>query len=129
MIENPRTGEQIEFNTSDPEVLVMHSRWTRPGHRAAAHVHPKVEERFEVIEGKAAFLVAGRRIDAVAGESVLVPPGVEHLVWNPTDEHVRLRIEMRPPLRWAEFTRRLFAGEPVQSLLNEFSAEIVVSGG
>jgi hypothetical protein len=85
-----------------------------------------MEERFEVIEGRAAFLVAGRHIDAVAGETVIVPPGVEHLAWNPTDEAVRLRIEMRPPLRWEQFTRRLFAGEPVQGLLSEFAPEIVL---
>jgi mannose-6-phosphate isomerase-like protein (cupin superfamily) len=128
MIENPRTGEQIEFDSSDPDVLVMHSRWTRPGHRAAAHVHPRMEERFEVIEGRAAFSVAGRRIDAAAGDAVIVPPSVEHLAWNPTDHVVRLRIEMRPPLRWEEFTRRLFAGESVQNLLSAFAPEIVLPG-
>jgi hypothetical protein len=34
MIENPRSGEQIEFDASDAGVLVMYVRWTRPGHRA-----------------------------------------------------------------------------------------------
>lgn len=129
MIENRRTGEQIEFDASDPEVLVMHSLWTRPGHRAVEHVHPRMEECFEVIAGRAAFLVDGRRIDAVAGETVIVPPGAAHVAWNPTEEAVRLRIEMRPPLRWEEFTRRLFAGEPVEQLLSEFAPEIVLPQG
>ena len=51
MIENPRTGEQIEFEIRTPELLVMHSVWTRPGHRAAEHLHPEIEERFEVNRG------------------------------------------------------------------------------
>ncbi len=126
MIENPRTGEQLEFDAHDPNVLVMSSWWTRPGHRAAEHVHPNMEERFTVIEGEAAFLVAGKRTDAAAGDTVIVPPGVPHLTWNPTSQPVRLRIEMRPALRWEEFTRRLFAGEPVQDLLSEFAPEIAL---
>lgn len=126
MIENPRTGEQIEFVTDDPAVLVMYSTWTRPGHRATEHVHPVMEERFEVLEGRASFLVDGQPRDAEAGDVVVVPPGVRHLAWNPTDGPVRLRLEMRPPLRWEEFTRRLFAGEDPIGLLTEFSAEVVL---
>jgi hypothetical protein len=41
---------------------------------------------------------------------------------------VRLKIEMRPGLRWAEFTRRLFAGDDPRQLLSEYSAEVVVPG-
>jgi mannose-6-phosphate isomerase-like protein (cupin superfamily) len=126
VIENPRTGEQIEFDASDPTVLVMHSTWSRPGHRAVEHLHPAMEERFEVLAGRASFLVDGRPRDAEAGEVVIVPAGVRHLAWNPTEGAVRLRLEMRPPLRWAEFTRRLFAGEDPGRLLAEFSDEIVL---
>lgn len=129
MIENRRTGEQIEFFADNPEVLVMVSRWTRPGHRAAEHVHPRMEERFTVIEGRAAFRIGGDVTEAGVGDAVVVPPGVLHLAWNPTSEPVRLRIEMRPPLRWQEFTTRLFAGEPVQDLLRVFAAEIALPSG
>ena len=127
MIENPRTGEQIEFVRDDPAVLVMYSTWTRPGHRAVEHVHPAMEERFEVLEGRASLLIDGQPREAGAGEVVVVPPGVRHQAWNPTQGPVRLRLEMRPPLRWEEFTRRLFAGEDPARLLTEFSAEVVLS--
>jgi hypothetical protein len=47
---------------------------------------------------------------------------------------VRLRIEMRPALRWEDFVRRLFAiaddpdaGRFVVDLLAEFSDEIALS--
>jgi hypothetical protein len=33
---------------------------------------------------------------------------------------------MRPALRWAEFTERLFRGDSPAELLREFSREIVV---
>lgn len=124
MIENARTGEQIEFEARDPERLVMLSTWTRPGQRAIEHVHPEMEERYEIIEGTAAFRIAGVETTATRGDHVVVPPGTPHLAWNPTDFPVRLRIEMRPPLRWAEFTERLFAGESPGPLLQEFRREI-----
>jgi quercetin dioxygenase-like cupin family protein len=129
VIENPRTGEQIEFVIESPELLAMDVRWTRPGHRAIEHLHPEMEERFEIREGRAAIRLGGEDgqvVDAGPGEVVVVAPGTIHLAWNPTDEPVRLRIEMRPALRWAEFTRRFFAGEDPVALLGEFSREVAL---
>src|SRR5439155_25223670 len=126
VIENRRTGEQIEFEVRTPELLVMRSTWMRPGQRAIAHVHPEMEERFEILAGRAAFRIDGTERIADAGQVVIVPPGTLHLAWNPTTDVVRLRISMRPALRWAEFTERLFAGEHVPALLAEFRREIVV---
>lgn len=59
MIENPRSGEQIEFLVRTPELLTMRSTWTRPGHRAVEHVHPEMEESYEVLRGRAAFRLGG----------------------------------------------------------------------
>jgi quercetin dioxygenase-like cupin family protein len=126
-IANPRTGEQIVFEVRTPELLVMRSTWTRPGRRAAAHVHPEMEERYDVLEGRAAFRIAGSERMAGAGESVIVPPATPHLAWNPTDEVVRLRITMRPALRWAEFVERLFAGGDAAALLRDYAREIVLA--
>jgi hypothetical protein len=54
----------------------------------------------------------------------VAPAGAPHLAWNPTDEPVRLRIEMRPALRWQELVERLFAGESPAALLREFPREL-----
>ena len=124
MIENPRTGEQVEFVSESPELLVMDVTWTRSGRRALAHVHPGMEERWEVLEGRAQFTIDGQTHHATAGEVVVAPAGTRHLAWNPTDEPVRLRIEMRPALRWREFTTRFFADEDPIALLDEFAAEV-----
>jgi mannose-6-phosphate isomerase-like protein (cupin superfamily) len=126
MIENPRTGEQVEIELHTPERLVMHSTWTRPGHRAVEHVHPEMEERFDILEGTAAFRIQGVERTASAGDVVVVPPGTPHVARNPPDVAVRLRITMTPALRWAEFTRRLFAGEDAAALLREFAREVVL---
>jgi quercetin dioxygenase-like cupin family protein len=124
MIENPRTGERIVFEVRTPELLVMRSTWTRPGRRAASHVHPVMEERYDVLAGEAAFRIDGVERVARAGETVVVSPGTPHLAWNPTDAAVELRITMRPALRWAEFVARLFAGGDPATLLRDYAAEI-----
>jgi quercetin dioxygenase-like cupin family protein len=125
-IENPLTGERIVFVSETHELLVMESEWTRPGNRSAPHVHPGMEERWHVLEGEAAFRIGGEDLRAGPGESALAPAGVPHVAWNPTDGPVRLRIEMRPALRWREFVERLFAagGAPDRALLADFPREI-----
>ena len=124
MIENPRTGERIEFLERSPGLLVMDATWPRPGQRAVEHLHPGMEETWHVLEGRAAFRIDGVESTAEPGESVVAAPGVRHLAWNPTEGPVRLRIEMRPALRWAEFTERLFAGADPAALLREYTDEI-----
>ena len=123
---NPATGEEITFLSDTRELLVMLSVWPRPGHRAPAHVHPAMEERWEVLEGEAAFRIGGEERRAGPGDVVTAAPGVPHAAWNPTDGVVRLRIEIRPALRWREFVERLFAsgGLPDAELLREFAAEV-----
>jgi mannose-6-phosphate isomerase-like protein (cupin superfamily) len=123
---NPATGEEITFLSEAPDLLLMESVWTRPGHRAAEHVHPEMEERWEVLEGCAAFRIGGQETVCGPGEGVVAPPGVPHLAWNPGEGRVRLRIEMRPALRWREFVERLFAngGAPEPGMFAEFGREI-----
>jgi len=91
------------------ELLEMDDHWPRPGHRAAPHVHPEMEERWEVIAGGPRFRIGADEIAARPGDVVVAPAGVTHLAWNPGSEPVHMRIQMRPALRWEEFVRKLFA--------------------
>lgn len=125
-LENPSTGEVIEVLSESSELLVMRATWTRPGHRAVVHMHPGMQETWEVLEGQASFDIDGVVSEVGLGGTVVAEPGQRHLAWNPTDQKVVLRIEMRPALRWTQFVSRLFAGEPVMSLLTEFPDEIRV---
>ena len=127
MVVNERTGEQVEFVVDTPELLQMDVTWTEPGHRAPRHLHPGMEERWTVLGGRAAFEIDGVIVDAQEGTTVVAPAGRPHVAWNPSDGPVHLRIEMRPALRWAEFVRRLFAGEDPGPLIEEFSDEIVLA--
>ena len=125
MIENPHTGERIEFISESRELLVMEATWPRPGRRAPAHAHPGMEERWTVLKGRAAFRLGDEELEAGEGETVIAPAGVLHEAWNPDDAPARVRIEMRPALRWREFVERLLSGgEEPRGLLVEFQAEI-----
>jgi quercetin dioxygenase-like cupin family protein len=126
---NPATGERVTFvktaAETGGELLELELVWPRSGQRAPAHVHPEMEERYEVLEGTAAFRIGDEERKACAGGVVTVPPGTAHLAWNPTDAPVRLKVEFRPALRWEAFVVRLFAGdEPVAELMREFRREI-----
>ena len=129
-ITNSVTGETLVFRTTSADTngeRVVVETFVEPnGAVAAAHVHPGQEERFEVLEGRAAFRIDGVEIEAAAGSVVVAPPGRRHLAWNPTDEPVRLRIEMRPALRWWSFTTRFFAGDDPIALLDEFRDNVVL---
>ena len=68
----------------------------------------------------------GVEVTAAAGSVVVAPAGRRHVAWNPTGKPVRLRIEMRPPLRWREFTTRFFAGDDPLALLAEYADEVAL---
>lgn len=140
-IGNALTGEQVRFvrtaTETAGELLVLEARWTRPDHVTPPHIHPAMEERWTILEGRVGFRIDGAECVAAAGESVVAPPGSLHTSWNAGAEPVLMRIELRPALRWEEFVRQLFAlasenlqGEAakrsVTELLTEFEAEIVI---
>ena len=138
-IRNDATGETVRFTrTADEtggELLVMEAHWSRADHVTPAHVHPAMEERRHVLQGRVRFRIGDDELTASSGESVAAPAGVLHTNWNAGGVPARMRIEMRPPLRWEEFVRQLFAlasesldgqqaERSVNELLTEFADEI-----
>lgn len=137
-IVNAATGEEITWLRVDGTALEWEDLWPRPGHRAAPHVHPAMEERWRVLEGRAAFRIGDDDHLLETGDSVAAPAGTPHAAWNPTEEPVRLQVTMTPPGRWAEVVEQLFAwaaagrtdelGTPEPALLavllSDYSAEI-----
>lgn len=144
IVVNRATGERIRFmlTAADTggELLVMEDHWTRPGHVVPRHVHPGIEERWTVIEGRVAYSVDGVETVAGPGDSVVAPPGVPHSARDAGDGEVVVRIVMRPALRWEDFVRQLFAlaGEDLDEdsaarasieLFGEFQPEIELAPG
>ena len=129
VIENPATGERVTFlrTAADTggELLEMEDVWVRADHATAPHVHPGMEEKWEVRSGRAGFRIGERELEAGPGEVVKAPPGVVHSAWNLSGGETVLRITMRPALLWEEFVVRLFTA-PGPDLLRDFRDEIAL---
>ncbi len=144
---NPLTGERIVFRRTAAEtggtLLEMDDFWTQPGVRAPAHVHPEMQESWEIVAGTACFRIAGEERTAGPGAVLVADPGVPHQAWNAGEEPVHVRIQMCPALRWETFVERLFAlardahsdgrqapdPQLALELLREFPHEIALVGG
>ena len=64
----------------DPAVLC--EMWVDPGGGVPPHVHPRMEERFTVVEGRMEFLAGRRWVARDPGETVVIPAGTRHAYRN-----------------------------------------------
>jgi quercetin dioxygenase-like cupin family protein len=144
VLENPVTGERIEFRLtaedSAGELLEFDDFWSSPSHRTPEHVHPEMEECWQVIAGEVGFRIGGAERAGAPGAIVVAAAGIPHSAWNACAGGVHLRIQMRPALRWEDFIARLFAlaragqtderGTPeprlLADLLREFRREVAL---
>ena len=72
------------------------------------HVHPYMEERFDILSGTARLSMRGQERDVGAGETVVVPAGTPHVWGNPNEDEVHLILEFRPALRMEEWFETFF---------------------
>jgi mannose-6-phosphate isomerase-like protein (cupin superfamily) len=111
-IESPPTGARIVFlktaRDTDGELLQIDDVMKGGGRVAIEHVHPHMEERFEILSGTARMSMRGQERDVGAGETVVVPAGTPHVWGNPHDDEVHLIIEFRPALRMEEWFETFF---------------------
>ena len=86
VIENPMTGERLRFletsSETNGESVLVECTVQPNGFVAAAHLHPKQTERFEIESGVVAFKLDGKELVAHRGDTVIVPAGISHKFWN-----------------------------------------------
>ena len=110
------------------EVLVMEATYGGSGSLPPEHLHPRQTERFEVLEGTLRAIVGGEDRRYGAGDAFEVPPGTPHQMTG--EGPARVRWEVTPALRTAEFFQRLYSAEgPGSGFLAEFADEIRLTGG
>jgi Cupin domain len=97
-IDNPVTGQVMSFVHCDAEVDELEG-WFRPGGFAGPlHVHPRQDELFEVVSGRAGFEVHGERTERGPGQSIEVRRGAAHTFWNAGEEELHVRMRFMPGL-------------------------------
>ena len=85
IVEDPVLQHRLQFEriTEDDGTETVHvEMWVDPGGGVPPHVHPAMQERFTVLDGRAEFLSGKRWIGAGPGETVLVPAGTRHAYRN-----------------------------------------------
>ena len=100
VIVNEKAGERIVFREVPPlegdgkTVIDVHLEAL--GAVPVAHIHPKTDEVFRVLEGSVTLVVEGVPQVVKAGESIHVPAGQAHAVENQNNAPVRVQVEMSP---------------------------------
>jgi quercetin dioxygenase-like cupin family protein len=99
-VEDPALRQRHHFTRStDPdggEVLHVET-WVEPGGGVPPHLHPAMEERFTVLDGRPSFLAGTEWREAGPGEEVVVPAGVRHAFRNRGGAPAHFRCDVRPP--------------------------------
>jgi mannose-6-phosphate isomerase-like protein (cupin superfamily) len=80
-IDDPLFKQSYDFSR-DGETLRI-EMWTDPGGGVhAEHIHPALEERYEVLEGEITINLDRQQKRLGPGERAVVPPGVRHSFEN-----------------------------------------------
>jgi quercetin dioxygenase-like cupin family protein len=99
VIEIPFTGEQFVFTKRPRETNgeLLEIEFCVKEFAPARHVHEKIEERVEILSGRAYVWMGGKESVAGPGETVVFPAGVGHTFKADGDDHLRFRCQVVPP--------------------------------
>jgi mannose-6-phosphate isomerase-like protein (cupin superfamily) len=141
VFENPaaRMTLQVVRGADDTggELLELEATYEPGSVEPPEHLHPKQDERFEILAGTMAARIGDERKLLEAGEELFIPAGTPHSMWNAGSDTARLAWETRPALRTEDFFRAVarvaeaaMSGEPLpddapsgEALLREFRDE------
>jgi mannose-6-phosphate isomerase-like protein (cupin superfamily) len=118
-LENPVTGERIEFRQTaaetDGEVLEYDLFFQPQGFLVREHLHPSQDERHEIISGRLGLHMEGADEVLEPNEPVVVRAGTPHRLYPVGAGQVHALFELRPALRTEQlletFSRLAQAGK------------------
>jgi mannose-6-phosphate isomerase-like protein (cupin superfamily) len=121
-IDNPRTGQRLVFLTTARDGAGQSFRaegaFPPGGFAGVEHIHPRQDEHFEVLAGRAAFHVDGRRHVLEAGEVIDVPAGTRHTFENAGADEMRVLFEFSPGSEGTERFYELYFGFAQEGRVN-----------
>ena len=93
-------AQTLRVVASSPAVLELESTWSPGGKTPPTHRHPRQHEHFEVLAGHLTVELDGARPRILRpGETIDVPPGTLHRMWNAGTEPARASWRVSPALR------------------------------
>jgi mannose-6-phosphate isomerase-like protein (cupin superfamily) len=118
-------GFVLRIDTLDDDLLAMEARYRGDAPLAQSHYHPSQDEHFEVLDGTIHAVIGGVEDWYHEGAIFDVPAGTPHQM--AAEGPTRLRWEIRPALRTAEFFERFYHaldnGFPAGTSREQFLAE------
>jgi mannose-6-phosphate isomerase-like protein (cupin superfamily) len=100
IVHDPVFRHRLRFEETTDEQgapAVLCEMWVDPGGGVPPHVHPRMEERFTVVEGRMEFLAGRRWVGKDAGETAVVPAGTRHAYRNRGSVVAHVRCIATPP--------------------------------
>lgn len=113
IIENPQLGERVIFRLttaeSDGDLLRFDFLLGEGAAQPSSHRHMNQESRFEIVSGELGARVGGGKPRSYrAGETLIIPPGTHHVIWNAAAGETVARVEIEPAGNFEQFLETVF---------------------
>ena len=115
------SGFRLKLLRITQDVLELEASYSGEGGLPPKHFHPRQDEHFEVLEGAVRVVVEGEQRRYVAGEGFDIPARTVHQMAG--DGPARVRWQVCPALRTAEFFERAYSDDPGDDFLDAFADE------
>jgi quercetin dioxygenase-like cupin family protein len=103
IVEDPVLKQRLGFRPSDDGEALIVEMWVEPGGGVPPHVHPSMEESFEVLSGELSFLAGRKWQVAGPGQTVVVPARTRHAYRNAGSGPAHATCRAAPPQTLQEF--------------------------
>ncbi len=100
-------GESVIVRRSEPAVLEVEGIWSPHGSPPPKHFHPHQEELFRVISGVLTARVDGIERELRQDDTLEIPPGAVHQMWNAGEVEARASWKTRPAGRTEQWFRAI----------------------
>jgi quercetin dioxygenase-like cupin family protein len=109
VIENPAARMKLRLVRTAAEtggaLLEMEATYEPGSVEPLEHFHPNQDERFEILAGTIEAKVGDQRRTLTAGDTLEIPAGTAHAMWNGGEDAARVTWQTRPALRTEDFFR------------------------
>lgn len=99
---NPQIRHEIKFlqtaRDTNGQLLEMEATYHAHSKEPAAHYHPFQEEDFEVFAGELTVRIDGQLIVLRQGETLHIPKGKVHSMWNNSEAKTTVNWKVRPAM-------------------------------
>ena len=102
-------GEAVIVRRSEPGVLEVEGIWAPGGKPPPKHFHPDQDELFRVITGTLTARVDGTERELRQDDTLEIPAGAVHQMWNASAKETRASWQTRPSGRTEEWFRAIHA--------------------